>query len=119
MLTQTSAGWTFTQGRETFGPYPTRDAAAEALYDVQRGRCPEQIIIDAIDAALADPHSIPETVAALTYRPFALCCTRIEALGLPEKQLDVVLSAVAELTDHLTSAATVAKLARAWAARQP
>jgi hypothetical protein len=166
MLTQTSAGWTFTLGRETFGPYSTRDQAAEALYDLQRGRpavSPEQIIIDTIDRALQadddrialareadrlldaddlakldravqilgrdavlaqldrqpDPHSIPESVAKVSYPLFAACCARIETLGLAPQLLDAAIDQVVELIDQLTSPATVAALARAWAAEPP
>src|SRR5262249_5914159 len=39
-LTQTPAGWTFTHGTQTYGPYPTREAAQEALYDAERGHIP-------------------------------------------------------------------------------
>jgi hypothetical protein len=39
-VTQTPASWTFTQGRETFGPFPTREQAQEALYDLEHGKAP-------------------------------------------------------------------------------
>lgn len=39
-ITQTPEGWTFDRGQQTYGPYPTRDAAAEALFDAERGNEP-------------------------------------------------------------------------------
>lgn len=47
-------GWGFTLGTQPFIGYATRDAAAEALYDLERGRVtpsPEQRIIEAVEAA--------------------------------------------------------------------
>jgi hypothetical protein len=51
-ITQTATGYTFTLGQQTYTGYPTREAAATALYDAERGQAPispEQTIIDTID----------------------------------------------------------------------
>src|SRR5690349_17575420 len=54
-ITQTATGWTFTQGRETYGPYSTRDEACEALYDLQRGRQqPGDLVSAALDYVIED-----------------------------------------------------------------
>ncbi len=36
-ITQTPAGWMFTRGAETYGPYATREEACERGYDAERG----------------------------------------------------------------------------------
>jgi hypothetical protein len=60
MITHDSeTGWTFTQGNRAYGPYLTWNAAAEAMYDLERGKAPagdpndaEEEIIDLVSAAL-------------------------------------------------------------------
>lgn len=40
VITHTSDGWTFTHGKQTYGPYASREQAQEALYDLEHGVAP-------------------------------------------------------------------------------
>jgi hypothetical protein len=54
----TTDTWTITHGTRTLTGFPTREAAAETLYDLERGRSDLAIareIIDEVEAELAGP----------------------------------------------------------------
>jgi len=54
-ITQTpDSRWQFTLGRQTFGGYATRDDAATALYDLERGILPATIHTDPNEDAILD-----------------------------------------------------------------
>lgn len=59
MITQTTDGWSFTIGRETFGPYATRQAAQEAQYDAAHG------------VSVPAPVSLPASALAAVQRELA------------------------------------------------
>src|SRR5262245_35719803 len=68
-ITQTADGWTFTRGRETFGPFESHEAAATTLYDLERGKAPAQqpgdlllAVLDYVDQLEQDERAVTDWI---------------------------------------------------------
>jgi hypothetical protein len=137
-VTQTPRGWSFIHKGQRY-EYPTKDAACEALYDLQHGKQPASDLIsildwiDAEDERLTivdsaarllascprEEHTIPRSVGAIVYPLIAACLKemRVVIRDNPHDWLDPspeFMHPIGALADSFSDPDTVAALMRAW-----